>query len=143
MEENELVLTKADKNNLVQTAKWGKFLSIVGFVMTGLILLGGLSFIGGGLAGEELGIYAGLGGAMGFFYILIAVVYVFPSYYLYRFSTQITDGLKSGNQDRCSEAYDNLRKLFVFTGILTIIGLGLYVLAIIFMVAGGLMGGML
>ncbi len=143
MEENELVLTKADKNNLIQTAKWGKFLSIVGFVMTGLILIGGLTFIVGGVAGEDLGIYAGMGGVMGFFYILIALVYIFPSYYLNRFSMQIKNGIQSNNETQCTEAYGNLKKLFVFMGILTIVGVGLYALAIIFMVLGGLMGGML
>ncbi len=144
MEENDLVLTQADKNNFLETARWGKFLGIVGFIMSGFIVIGGLSFITGAFVGADFDdMYAEIGGAMGFFYILIALLYIFPSLYVYRFSTQIQDGIKTNEPSKCTEAYNNLRKLFLFMGVMTIIALGLYVLAIIFMVMGGLMGGML
>ena len=32
MEENEIVLTRINKSNLPETARWGKFPGIVGFV---------------------------------------------------------------------------------------------------------------
>ena len=142
--DNELKLNKEDQNNLIQTAKWAKFLGIVGFVMSGLIVLFGLSIMGGFLLGNEFGnIYGGMGSAMGFFYILFSLIYIFPSYYVFRFGTQISSGLRSGNQAQCSEAYSNLKKLFVFMGVMTVIVLSLYALAILFAVMGGLMGGML
>ncbi|MEO1254900.1 MAG: DUF5362 family protein, partial [Bacteroidota bacterium] len=88
-------------------------------------------------------LYGGLGSVMGFFYILIALLYIFPSLYVYRFSSKIQEGIRSSDQSKCSYAYNNLRKLFLFTGILTIIALGLYLLVILFALMGGLMGGML
>lgn len=139
MEENEIVLTKIDKNNFLETARWGKFLGIVGFVMSGLVILGGLTMFGG--AFNE--VYPGLGGGIGFIYILASLLYIFPSLYTYRFSTKIKMGLQQNDQELCSEAYNNLRRLFLFMGVLTIIVLSLYVLMFFFVLMGGLMGGML
>lgn len=139
MEESELKLTGPDKKNFLETAKWGKFLSIVGFIMSGIIVLGGLTFAGGAFGD----LYPGIGGGVGIFYVLIALLYIFPSLYLYRFSSQITSGIKDDDQQLCSEAYNNLRRLFLFMGVLMIITLSLYVLIILFAVMGGLMGGML
>ncbi|WP_421764554.1 DUF5362 family protein [Ekhidna sp.] len=139
MEESDLKLTGSDKTNFLETAKWGKFLSIVGFIMSGFIVLGGLTFAGGAFSD----LYPGLGGGIGVFYVLFALIYVFPSLYLYRFSTQIKSGIHNDDQQLCSEAYNNLRRLFLFMGVLMIVTLSLYVLIILFALMGGLMGGML
>ncbi len=139
MEENELVLTKADRSNFLETAKWGKFLGIVGFVMSGFIVLAGLTMFGGAFGG----VYPGLGGGVGFIYILMSLLYIFPSLYLYRFSTKMKLGLQQNDAESCSDAYSNLKKLFVFLGVMTIVVLSLYILIIFFMLMGGMMGGML
>lgn len=140
MEENELVLTKGDKNNLLETAKWGRFLAIVGFVMSGFLVIGGLAVMMAGSLFNEMPFG---GEVIGFVYILSALLYIFPSLYLYRFGTQIQRGIKEQHQEGCSEAYNNLRKLFLFMGVLTIIMLSLYALIILFTLMGGMMGGML
>lgn len=139
MEENELVLTKTDRSNFLETAKWGKFLGIVGFVMSGFIIIAGLTMFGGAFGG----IYPGLGGGVGFVYVLMSLLYIFPSLYLYRFSTKIKLGLQQNDAETCSDAYNNLRKLFLFLGVTTIVVLSIYVLALFFIVMGGMMGGML
>lgn len=139
MEENELRLTDHDKANFLETARWGKFLSIVRFVMSGFIVLAGLAMFGGAFGG----VYPGLGGGVGIIYVLMSLLYIFPSLYLYRFSTQIKDGIQGNDQGRSSEAYNNLRRLFLFMGVLMIIMLSIYALAILFMIMGGVMGGML
>lgn len=139
MEEKELSLTVNDKNNLLETAKWGKFLGIVGFVMSGLIILLGVVMFGG--AFDE--VYPGFGSGIGVFYILISLLYIFPSLYLFRFSTQMKEGIASGDQDRCSEAFNYLRRLFLFMGILTIVALALYAFVFLGIFLGGAMGGML
>ncbi|WP_370089434.1 DUF5362 family protein [Ekhidna sp.] len=139
MEENQLKLTSADQANFLETARWGKFLSIVGFVMSGFIVLAGLAMFGGAFGG----VYPGLGGSVGIVYILFSLLYIFPSLYLFRFSTQVRNGIKANDQSECSEAYANMKRLFVFMGILTIVVLSLYALAILFMIMGGVMGGML
>lgn len=139
MEENELMLTKLDKTNFLETARWGMFLAIVGFIFSGLIVLIGLTMFAG-VFGE---LYPGFGGGVGIVYVLMSLLYIFPSLFLYRFSSKIKQGIQSNNHESCSEAYSNLRKLFLFMGVLTIIGIGLYVMILLFIIMGGVMGGML
>jgi len=87
-------LTNTMKNYLVDSAKWAKFLSIVGFVFIGIILIGALSF---GFILELIG-EASPFGLMGSFnpgiiiigmYILMTGICFFPIYYLFNFSTGI------------------------------------------------------
>lgn len=141
IEEHELILSKKDQNNFRETAKWGKFLAIVGFVFSGFMVIAGLAMMGSGaLFQQEMPMAPG---AFGLVYILFALLYIFPSLYLFRFSTQIQTGIRQQSQEQCSNAYDNLRKLFLFMGVMTIIVLSLYALIILFALMGGMMGGML
>jgi hypothetical protein len=145
MEENELKLTTADKTNLLETTKWGKFLAIVGLIMSAMIVLLGLFMIGGvGGAFDE--VYPGIGGSIGgvgFIYILFSLLYILPSLYLLRFSNKLKRGITLNDQESCSQAFTSLKRLFLFMGVLTIVVLSLYGLAILFMIMGGVMGGML
>ena len=142
MEETNLVLTGSDKTNLLEAVKWGKFLAIIGLIMSGMVVLFGLFMIGGaGGAFDE--VYPGIGGGVGFIYILFSLLYIFPSLYLLRFSTQLKRGITSSDQESCSDAYNNLRRLFLFMGVLTIVVLALYALIILFAIMGSVMGGML
>jgi len=142
--EKEIKLTELDQSNLLESARWGKFLAIVGFIMSGFIVILGLGLMvfAGGTFGE---VYPGFaGGGIGFIYMLMSLLYIFPSLYLFRFSTQIKAGIAAGDQEKCSAAYNNLRRLFMFMGVLTLIVLSLYALAILmFIVVGGAMGGFL
>ena len=87
------VITEASRSYLRETAKWAKFLAIIGFVMIGFMVLVGVFF--GSIMGsamsdlEDAGLKAGVGtGAFGFIYIFIALLYFFPTLYLYRFATR-------------------------------------------------------
>ncbi|NQZ79224.1 MAG: hypothetical protein HRT61_24360 [Ekhidna sp.] len=133
MNEDQLFLSQVDKRNLLDTAKWGKFLSILGFIFSTLIALGGLSLAGG--SASEM--FPGMGVGIGVVYVLISLIYIFPSLYLMRFSIQIKDGIEASDANLCSSAYNNLRRLFLFLGIMTIIVMGIYLLAVLFMIMGG------
>ncbi len=76
-----LALSQAAMENLRNTAKWMNFLSIMGFIGCGFMVLAGLiMLISGGVLG---GIYgAGMGVGMFFVYIIMAVVMLFPSIFL-------------------------------------------------------------
>ncbi|MGZ3959608.1 MAG: hypothetical protein ACXVBT_17095, partial [Flavisolibacter sp.] len=39
-----LQIDSMTKTHLAETARWGRFLAIVGFIMCGLIVLGGIAF---------------------------------------------------------------------------------------------------
>lgn len=131
-------LSNQAKDYLYEAAKWGKFLSIVGFVMVGIMILVAL------FAGSFIGMMAGEAGAMlggAFFtiiYLIIAAIYVMPCLYLYRFSTKTKLALDLGNTEDLTDALGNLKSMFKFMGIFTAVILGFYGLAIVFGILGGL-----
>jgi hypothetical protein len=130
---------------LSETARWGKFLSILGFIMCGIMILAGmvlpsmmskLSAIGMG-QGNILG---GLGiGMMLFIYVIITIIYFFPCLYLFLFSRDMKLALASDDQFKLTESFRNLKRLFKYIGVLTIVFLSFYALAIIGGIAAGLM----
>jgi len=122
-------LSSQIKQNLKETAKWANFLAIVGFVMLGLIVVGALFMFGAGASAFGGGSII----AVGFGYILMAVLYFFPTYYLFLFARKIKLGLNSTIQSEVDEAFLNLKKLFKFTGILMVVVLSIY--ALFFLVA--------
>jgi hypothetical protein len=119
------------KDYLLETSKWGKLLSIVGFVLIGLLLLLGLGVIIGFSAFSGIAHTGFPMGAFGIIYILIAVIYYFPVNYLNKFSGQMKQGLLSNDQQSVTSAFGNLKSLFKFMGIFTIVILSMYAVALI------------
>jgi len=120
------------KGHLLETARWAKFLAIVGFVLLGILILGGvfMTFAMGRMGGA-LGALSGT--AMLAVYVVLGVLYFFPTYYLFRFASLIKPALIGSDQQTFNEALFYLRKAFRFIGIVTLILLCLY--ALIFIVA--------
>jgi Family of unknown function (DUF5362) len=154
MEENnpsslfELVIDHESSSFLNETARWGKFLSIVGFVTCGLLAVASF-FIGSIMSRSALASYSadgagayGAGFAAGItaVYLAIAVLYFFPCLYLYRFSVRLKAALNGNDQVQLNQALKNQKSLFKFIGILTIIVLAFYALALIVIVIGSLFG---
>ncbi len=146
MEQNETTLFKLEIEGsssrfLSETAKWAKFLSIVGFILCGLLVI--LALFMGTLMGTTFSQIEGaglLGGGMSIFvtlfYLIIAVLYFFPCLYLFRFSNKMKGALIENNQVEMTSAFENLKSCFKFMGIMTIVILSLYALAILFAVMG-------
>lgn len=141
-----LNLNLASEDFLKNTTKWGKFLAIVGFVGIGFVIL--VAIFAGTMVGSMMGEASPkLGGTeafmLTFFYLLFAALYFFPVLYLYRFSDKMQDGLKTQNEELVTESFRNLKSLFKFMGILTIVIIGFYGLAILFMTIGVGLGTMM
>jgi len=129
------------KSHLWETARWARFLSILGFILCALIILGGIFFasIFNSFTGNS-DVYGGaglnptaFGFAMAVVYILFAVVYFFPCLFLYRFATRMKTALNSNAQQELNISFQNLKSLFKYVGIITIIILVLY--ALVFVIA--------
>ena len=127
---------------LKETSTWTYFLSILGFIGIGLMILGGLFFslamnlIPGGNP------YAGLGVDMSYFgmiYVVIALFYFFPVLYLFNFSRKMKSALNSNNNDELTSAFSNLKSHYKFIGIFTIVIISLYVLIFVFAMIAGAM----
>lgn len=152
MEENSgifsLQIDATIKNYLSETAKWGRFLSILGFICCGLLILLGLffgTFFSRFSSGSAYGVnspYATgyVAGMIWVFYLLAAILYFFPCLFLFRFSGKMKKALAANDQVDLTGAFQNLKSLFRFVGILTIIVLGLYVLGIVAAILVGTAG---
>ena len=129
----ELAVNSAIKDYLLQTAKWGKFLAIVGFVFVGLIAVAAL-FIGtifsymSSMSGS--GGMGAIPGAMSavftVIYLGLAVLFFFPTLYLFQFSSKTQKALKNNAQIDLTEAFSKLKSLFKFWGIYTVVFLSIY-----------------
>lgn len=141
MENASLIVTNSVKADLSETAKWGKFISIVGFVSVGFLLLLAISLLFTGQAGEQM---TGFSSAMiSGFYFVMAIIYIVPVYFLFRYSNGMKKALNRDDQSELAAAFGNLKKLFVFLGIVTAITLLFYTLGIIAVIAGEMIGSMI
>jgi hypothetical protein len=134
------------KSHLSETARWAKFLSIMGFIGCALLVLCGIFFASAfSTFDRRYGTYdspsmtSTVGPMMMVIYILIAIVYFFPCLFLLRFSNKMKTALATDDQADLTKSFQNLKVMFRYVGILTIIVLSLWVLAFVF---GGL-GAML
>jgi hypothetical protein len=110
----------------METAKWGKFLAIVGYVSIGILILIAIFMMIGlstmsNLTGAEFPM-----GVFGFMYIIIGALYYFPVNYLYKYAVQIKKGLKSNDITTITAGFQNLKSLFKFMAIVTIVILSIY-----------------
>ncbi len=127
-ESDSLQLNPQILGYILSSAKWGTFLSIMGFIGTGLmaIVAIGMMFIGSN------DLFPGVGqGLMGVVYLLLAALYFFPSLYLFQFSSKTKSAIKTGAESSLTEGFRQMSLMYKFVGISTIVVLSLYVIIIV------------
>jgi hypothetical protein len=127
---DQLTITSGAKGFLTETSKWCQFLSILGFVGLGLLLLSSffINTIYSNMP-QASTMPFNLGIVMTILYVLIITIYIFPIYYLYQFSIQLKKALISKDDETLANAFEMLKSHYKFTGVFTIIMLSIYVLA--------------
>ena len=125
----QLTVTSTAKGFLKETAKWCKFLSILGFVGLALLLLGSffINTIYSNMPQAETMPF-NLGIVMTVVYLFIVAIYSFPIYYLYQFSVRLKTALNSKDDAQLANAFEMLKSHYKFTGVFTIIMLSIYIL---------------
>jgi hypothetical protein len=118
-----LVLKANDLQNLRNAGKWASFLAILGFIASGFIAIAFFVTL-------VVNVF------MAFFYLLLGVVYFFISFYLFKFAKFSKSLFFTKSENDLSNSLDFLNKFFSTTGIVTIILLVFYVLAIIGVIVG-------
>jgi hypothetical protein len=130
----ELSVDLESIEHLTETARWAKFLAIVGFVMCGLIAIVSF-FIGTIFASSSLSGISGTGAAMGsalggvlitLVYLVIAVAQFFPFLFLFQFAVRLRMALRTNDQVKLNQSLKSQKFLFRYAGIATIIVLCLY-----------------
>lgn len=130
---------------LAGTKPWVRFCSIIGFIGTGLMVLGAFAMMlsGGFLAasGSDAGMpFAGFPILLGVLYLVIAIFYFFPSLKLWKYGSHIAALLDSGTTADLEAALETQRSFWKFVGILVCVGIALYIVAIIAAVGFSVVG---
>lgn len=134
------ILTDPQMLNFInQTKNWTKFLSILGFIFIGFMILGGLAmFVMGTAFMSNMNMGNVIPGSFfGVFYILLSIIYLIPTLQLYNCSTHLSYSQQSGSIEEFITAFGKLKSFFKFWGILSIVLIGLYILIFIGVIIGG------
>lgn len=137
----QLVLNSKSKNFLKEISKWTLFFSILGFIGIAFLVL--IAILMGTLYAPMVNMLAkqqgveSLSTILMITYLVLALLYFMPVFYLFKFSKKMKSALANKNDDILADAFENLKSHYKFIGVLTIIMLSLYVLLIGFSVVAG------
>lgn len=133
------------KTHLAETARWARFLAILGMVVLALGLV--VSLMGATVFTRFFGFPTGIedesNAALGAVRIgmvvgtlIISAIVFFPLLFLLRFANAMQRAIAANDQGRLNEAFLNLKVYFRYLGILVIIFLVLYGIIIAIAVMG-------
>ncbi len=125
----ELRIDRISREFLTETAKWANFLSILGFIGIGLMVIAALFMLVIG-ASNSVGPF-GSGAFVSIFYFIVAGFYFVPINYLYKFSSNMKTALRTNNQTSLTTSFEYIKSHYKFIGILTIVMIGIYLLMIL------------
>jgi hypothetical protein len=140
-----LTIDPVTKAHLYETAKWARFLAIIGFVFLGLMVIAGISmaFLFSSMPNMDADMDSPspmasvFTGGMIFFYILMAAIMFFPLLYLYRFAERVKFSIEGNDQETLNSSFHQLKMCFRYVGIFTIVMLGFYALVFIIAILTG------
>ncbi len=129
--ENKMEISPEALKHLNSMRKWTMFLSVLGFIFFGLLIIIGVAtstFLTAFRSREvNLGIPESL---MIFLFIIIAALYFLPVLFLFRFSRNTRDAIHNHDKLKLEKAFRNLRTYFTYIGVMAIIILSIYLLAL-------------
>lgn len=137
---NELRVSGVVLSVLGESAKWARFLAVVGFIMVVFMLLG--AWILPAMVAETT--YSEFDGALRQSYtatgvrinfIILAVLLFFPCLYLFRFASRMRHAIDHQHQAYFEASFENLKSTLKFYGIVTIVVLAIYAFAFIAVIA--------
>jgi hypothetical protein len=136
--DNNFQVNVLAQNHLKETAKWAKFLAIVGFVLTGFIVL--FAIFAGTLMGSlsamspEFRMFPTAG--LSFAYLFFAAIYFIPCLFLFQFAQKVKLALTEADSNLLADSLGRLKSFFLFVGIMTLIMVSFYVLILLFVILG-------
>jgi len=136
-------LTSVSVAFLLKAAKWGKFLAILGFIVTGLMVMAGIamSFVLNMVSEEVMPLNMPFSPkVLSVIYIIIAAIYVIPVFFLNSFSNNVSKAVSLSNTENMTTSLRSLKNLFVFIGISTIVILTFYTIILIVVGTAALIG---
>lgn len=131
----ELQVDHEVTSHLRETAKWAKFLSIMGFIGIGFMIV--LFVFMGVMASNLSPLTAATAMRAGGFMqvgllIAIMLLYFFPCLFMFNFSNKMLRAIKDNDQYTLVASFRQLKLCFKYIGILTIVFISIYLLVFLF-----------
>jgi hypothetical protein len=123
------VVTPTVLSTLRQTQPWVRFLSVVGFVASALMVFGGVGlfiFAASMHQGANPGLFV-----VSLVYIPIGLLYFIPSLFLFRYASRINALWTNGTVRHLEDALQAQKSFWKFVGILVLIVIALYFMGIV------------
>jgi hypothetical protein len=139
-----VVATPATLNHLRRAKPWVRFISVMTFIGAAFMMLGGLfiTLMGSSIPGfSEAGIPY-VGGALGIVYLLLALLYLFPGLFLWRYANAIDSLLRNQQSVALEEAMKHQTSFWRFVGIMMAVILVIYLLIFLGAIVFGALGAM-
>lgn len=129
---SEELLNDDSKVHLLETAKWSRFLAIVGLIFISLMILGLFMLIAGG--GSSFDSAFGMMGytSVIFLYLIIIALNIYPLLCMYNFNKYMKIGINNNNSNDVATGFKHLKGMFRFMGIITIIIIAFYIIVFLF-----------
>ena len=147
IEEFELQLNESAKGFLKEATKWAYFLSILGYIGIGFIVVAAVfagalfAFIGN--LSREMNSFGAMGGSfISAFYLMIAAFYFFPVYYLNKFASNAKIALRDNDSKSLAASFEYLKSHYKFMGIVALVILSLYALIMVFVIIAAVTVGL-
>ncbi|WP_443939708.1 DUF5362 family protein [Pedobacter sp. MW01-1-1] len=134
-QEVKLIVTEEMRSYIYDITKWARFLAVVGFVFSAFLIIGSFG-IGALISGNpQMSTQLGFLGSAGsvivtFIYLALGLLYFYPSLLLFRVANRGKHAVLFGDQENLNIAMRNLKSLFTFLGVLTIVIIVVYILLI-------------
>lgn len=138
-----LQLDRSGIENLNETRKWTMFISILGFVGMGLMIIGlivAMAVMGTLRSQYGEGMQLQTSSLTPFTmipFIILVAIYFFPLYYLLMFSRNSATAVRNKDSVALNSAMKYLRMHYRFMGILLIVVLSIYLIIILIAIAAG------
>jgi len=127
-------------NNLAKIKRWTKFLSILSYIATALMIIGGISIVVFGVGSTGMAGFSAGGPLFALIYIASSALYYFSGKYLGDISQSAEMAGYTSETNHIEDLIGAMSKLFNFWGIIAVVVLVLYFLIIIGAVVLGFSG---
>ena len=142
IEEEKLNLTETSIKHIEEVAKWTKFFAILSYISIGFLIVLAL-FLGFVLPSLNQDMqstnpvvqYPKLFGLM---YLIIAAFYIYPTVNMQRFANKVKDAINKKDSIQLEEGFGNIKSALKFIGIITIIFIAIYFIALLIFFAFGI-----
>ncbi len=132
--EGNLSVQGASRDFLTETAKWARFLGILGYILAGFILVVGIILLPAIFSETNPD---SISASDPIKMIVSALLYGIPCRYLLKFSKHTKSALARNSSTELNNAFGSLKSAHKFFGIVTIITIALYALMLLLFVVIG------